>query len=49
MIPATEELLKKIEESGVPIHSLTLEEFQQSIKGQYNGGLTDANRVSSNK
>jgi|SaaInlV_130m_DNA_2_1039683.scaffolds.fasta_scaffold19024_2 hypothetical protein len=49
MIPATEELLKKIKEGGVPIRSLTLEEFQQSIKGQYNGGLTDANRVSSNK
>ena len=36
MIQVTEELLKKIKESGVPIHSLTLEEFQQSIKGEIN-------------
>lgn len=36
MIPLTKELLKKIEESGVPIHRLTLEEFQQSIKGKIN-------------
>jgi len=41
MIPVTKELLKKVEESGVPIHSLTWEEFQQSIKGEYHGKITN--------
>ena len=33
MKPLTPELRKQIEESGVPIIELTLEEFKASIKG----------------
>jgi hypothetical protein len=33
MKPLTPELRKQIEESGVPIIELTLEEFKSSIKG----------------
>lgn len=35
MIKLTSELKQQIEQSNIPVVYMTLEEFQQSIKGEY--------------